>query len=203
MMALMTAGLTACGDDSDEPDGENGNDYIEFTIDGTSKTIELPKGFNASIDGYKDKNGKEMSFFNISGFELGRVGSIMMPIAVYTFRSDFNMKTGSYSFRHIKNIGDDLMFDHDWWIFLYEEDNFKKPFETAIWLTSSNNEYYSINGTMDVKSIKPVTFTFEGIKGNGYTIEATFTCTLANENDKNDTKACTGKYRLTYTPEDD
>lgn len=205
MMAVMTAGLTACGNDNDdEPEGDNVNDYIEFTIDGTSKTIELPKGlFNVNMDGYKDKDGKDMTFFNISGLGLGRIGTVMMPIALYTYRSDFNMKTGSYSFRHIKNIGDDMFFDHDWWIFFYEDEDVKKPFETAIWLTSSNNEYYSINGTMNVKSIKPSTFTFEGIKGNGYTIEASFSCTLANENDKNDTKNCTGKYKLTYLPEDD
>lgn len=203
-MAVMTAGLTACGDDNDEPESENENDYIEFTIDGTSKTIELPKGlFNLNLDGYKDKAGKEMTFFNVSGFELGRIGTIMMPIALYTYKSDFNMKTGSYSFRQIKNTGDDLLFDHDWWIFFYEDEDYKKPFETAIWLTSSNNEYYSINGSINVKSIKPTTFTFEGIKGNGYTIEAAFSCTLANENDKNDTKNCSGKFRLTYLPEDD
>ena len=115
MMAVMTAGLTACGNDSDdEPEGDNVNDYIEFTIDGTSKTIELPKGlFNVNMDGYKDKDGKDMTFFNISGLGLGKTGTVMMPIALYTYRSDFNMKTGSYSFRHIKNIGDDMLFDHD------------------------------------------------------------------------------------------
>ena len=201
MMATLSLGLTACGDDNDEPDGGD-NDYFEVTIDGNTKKVESPKGFDIYLDAGKDKSGKEMTFFNAAGLSLGRIGTVEMPIAVYTFKSDFNMKTGTYSFRPITNAGEEII--DDWWNFIYEDDDVKKTFETAMCLTTTDyTDYYSSNGTLNVKSIKKCQVTFQGIKAEGYTIEATFSCKLVKEKDKSNTKECTGRFRLTYFPEDD
>lgn len=205
LMAVMTVGLSACGsDDDDEPDiGDI--DFIELTIDGITKRADYPKGIgNITTDGYKDASDKEMSLFNLTGYDFGRMGDIIMPIAVYTYKSDFNMKTGSYGFRQIKNTGPDVLFEHDWWIFVYEEDDIKKPFETAIWYTASTGEeYYSNSGMLNVKSVKPTKLSLLGIPSDGYIIEATFSCKLVNENNKSDIKDCNGRFSLTYCPEDD
>lgn len=202
MMAVMLPGLTACGSD-DEP--ENGDvDFIELTIDGNTKKNEYPQGIgNILVDGFKDASNKDMSLFNLTGYSFGRMGDIEMPIAVYTYKSDFNMKTGTYRFRAIKNMGEDIIFD-DWWNFVYEDEDIKKPFETALWYTSSSNiDYISSSGTLNIKSIKSTKVSILGISGEGYAIEGNFTCTLVNENDKSDIKNCTGRFRLTYCPEDD
>ena len=202
MMAVMTLGLTACGSDDDEP--ESGDlDYFEVTIDGNTKTLELPVGLGivTYMSGYKDANGKEMSLVHSEGLGLGRMGNIMMPFAVYTYKSDFNMKAGTYSFRPITNAGE-VIFD-DWWNFMFEEDDVKKPFETAINLTVDGKEYYSTIGTLKVTSIDKRQVTILGQKTEGYLIKATFTCTLAKEKDKSDTKECNGRFSLTYFPEDD
>lgn len=205
MMAVMLPGLTACGSDDDEPDSGD-VDFFELTIDGNTKKNEYPQGIgNILLDGYKDASNKEMSLFNMTGYSFGRMGDIEMPIAVYTYKSDFNMRTGTYSFRAITKFSDSpyTYKEADWWKFVYEEEDIKKPFETAIWYTSSGNDYYSCNGTLNIKSIKSTKVSILGISGEGYAIEANFSCTLVNENDKSDIMDCKGRFRLTYCPEDD
>lgn len=208
-MALMVASLSlvmaACGSDKDDEPADGGEkDYLEVTLDGDTKRVEFPKGYGIYIamDGFKDASGKDMTLFSLGGsVSLGRIGTLTMPIAVYTYKSDFNMTPGSYSFRPIRNAGE-VLFD-DWWLFFFDEEDIKKPFETAICLDSSGSEYYSSSGNLNVKSVKSCQISFHGIRADAYTIEATFTSKLVNKDNKNDKKDFTGKFSLTYAPEDD
>ena len=201
IIAVITLGMASCGSEDDEPESSD-IDYLEVTVNGETKTIEFPKGFGLYLEntGFADASGKEMSLLMLGGsVVLGRIGTLTMPIAVYTYKS------GTYNFRPITKFSDSpyTFFDDDWWQFVYEHDDIKKPFETAILIESSGSEYYSANGSLKVNSVKQCQISFQGKKSEAYTIEATFTSKLVNKNDKNDKKDCTGKFSLTISPDDD
>ena len=95
LMAVFPLSFVSCGDDDEEETKATYTiDYLEVTIDGTTKKVEIMA--YSCYTGHEDKDGNHMEVISADGHPIGRLGTISAPIAVYQYKSDFDMKPGSY-----------------------------------------------------------------------------------------------------------
>lgn len=193
MMAVFSLTFVSCSsDDDDDKVQQLGIDFIEITINGETKKSEIPS-LGMALSGYQDEENRDMVVLYCEG-EFGRMGDANLYIALYEYESDFNlMKSGTYTF---ENNGGSYNF-------LFEN-NTKTPFDAMLVLEDSdNNTYNSTNGTIVIKSITKRNFNIEGYSMPGCIITGTFSCTLENAYDSDDTMKCTGSFQVTHYLEED
>lgn len=190
-------------------------DFIEATIDGQTKKGEWLPGVYLNPRNGKDKDGKQMVSLCVE-IELGRMGFMSLPIALYRYKSDFlSMTSGTYPMRRNGYDGFMLLtygFTYDYssgWPQIVEDD-IQYPFDASVeLLTDDHSHYYSTNGTTVIKSIMERTISFEGYPTKAYTIIGTFSCKLAyydedkHADDMSKTKECSGSFQVTYIPTND
>jgi hypothetical protein len=204
MMAACGLVMSSCGGDDDDDDGSSSElDYIEVTIDGMTKKVEYIPGLGFTYE-VNDEKGNKMDLFRVEYLSLGKMGEICMPIALYTYKSDFKAQTRKYRLRG--GSWEDFYFGYidDKSYELKESDGVCKPFDLWIlYVSDDNNEYVADSeGTYSMTQVAERTFTFEGLSEKGYVMKGSFSCKLKCAK-TGDMKDCKGTFQYTYAPEDD
>ncbi|MBR5060687.1 MAG: hypothetical protein IKX24_00930 [Prevotella sp.] len=204
VMAVCSLVVSSCGGDDDDDEGSSSElDYIEVTIDGTTKKTEYVPGLGFTYE-VNDEKGNKMDLFRVEYLSLGKMGEISMPIALYTYKSDFKAQTGKYRLR--KGSWEDFYYGYiDGKSYeLKESDRVCKPFDLwVLYVLDDNSEYVADSeGTYSITQVAERTYTFEGLSEKGYVMKGSFSCKLKCAK-TGDVKDCKGTFQYTYAPEDD